>query len=124
MESFSGFDWSPGGCGDLVASVSFIGILDGGSRLQHFIAPSTTRPGPWTAVRSGPLDLEIAFWPDELFADGAGEESWRGALGRVVAYVLDLRGVSGGSEVVLAHGSSGDPRAWLAGGASALRIAP
>jgi hypothetical protein len=124
LESFTDYQWMPDDDDELILSTFFMALL-GKRRLQHFITPSKPRaPGPWVAVSRGPLDLEIAFWPDEVFGPaGAGQcpEAFR----TLARYALELCEASGGSTVCLTHGCSEDPRVWLAGGRrSVYRLFP
>jgi hypothetical protein len=124
LESFSDPVWTPDDDDDLVMSTFFIGLC-GGTRLQHFLAPARPRsPGPWVAVSRGPLDLEVAFWPDEVFDPARPDEHGR-AFERIARYGLELREATGAAAVCLTHGCDGDPRPWLAGGrAGALALYP
>lgn len=116
MESFAGYQWMDSDDDDLIMSTFFIAVL-GSSRLQHFLAPSRPRePGPWVSVSRGPLDLEIAFWPDELFPPGTDEETRERTFGALVEYALWLRESSGGSTVVVTHGCDEDPRRLVSRG--------
>lgn len=112
LESFTDYQWTPADDDDLILSTFFIAIHEG-LRLQHFLSPSKPGdPGPWVAVSRGSLDLEVAFWPDEVFAPAAAAGHER-LFSRIVRYTLDLREATGGSSVCLAHGCSEDPRRWL-----------
>lgn len=119
MESFAGYQWMDSDDDDLIMSTFFIAVL-GGSRLQHFLAPSRPRaPGPWVSVSRGPMDLEIAFWPDEIFpADGSGE----GAFSLLLGYALGLREDAGGSTVVVTHGCDEDPRRLVSRGGERVHV--
>jgi hypothetical protein len=110
MESFAGYQWMDSDDDDLIMSTFFIVVL-GTSRLQHFLAPARPRaPGPWVAVGRGPLDLEIAFWPDEVFPGEQDPADGERTFASLATYALDLREASGGSTVIVTHGCEEDPR--------------
>lgn len=112
LESFSDLVWMDGDDDDLIMSTFFIALVDG-MRLQHLLAPSRPRsPGPWIALGRGPMDLEIAFWPDEVFGP-TGPHGAPACFETLVRYALELRAETGGSTVCLTHGLGVDPRSWL-----------
>jgi hypothetical protein len=116
MESFAGYQWMDSDDDDLIMSTFFIAVL-GTSRLQHFLAPARPRaPGPWVAVGRGPLDLEIAFWPEEVFAGDQGAADGERTFVSLARYALGLREASGGSTVIVTHGCEEDPRRLVARG--------
>ncbi len=122
MESFAGYQWMDSDDDDLVMSTFFIAVL-GTSRLQHFLAPARPgAPGPWVSVSRGPLDLEIAFWPDEVFA-AASPGPGQGAFAALLGYALGLREAAGGSTVVVTHGCEEDPRRLVSRGGGLAHVA-
>jgi len=123
MESFAGYQWMDSDDDDLIMSTFFIAVL-GTSRLQHFLAPSRPRaPGPWVSVSRGPLDLEIAFWPDEVFHEGSSPELEERTFAAVLGYALGLRDAAGGSTVVVTHDCDENPRRLVSQGAKRAYVA-
>jgi hypothetical protein len=127
IESFSTYDWIPDFDDDeLIFSTFFIAVHEG-LRLQHFLGPSRPqRPGPWMAAGAGSYDLEIAFWPDEVFPRSAGGGEHERSFALLVRYALELRAEAGGFTVCLTHACNTDPRLWLAygGGGPCMTIFP
>ena len=122
LESFAGYQWMDSDDDDLIMSTFFIAVL-GSARLQHFLAPSRPRsPGPWVAVSRGPLDLEIAFWPDEIFPAGTDTGERERIFAGLAGYVLGLREAAGGSTVIATHGCDEDPRRLIARGAGRAHV--
>jgi hypothetical protein len=123
MESFAGYQWMDSDDDDLIMSTFFIAVLCT-SRLQHFLAPSRPRaPGPWVSVSRGPMDLEIAFWPDEIFPEGASPGLRERTFAALLGYVLGLREAAGGSAVVVTHGCDEDPRRLVTRGGGRAYVA-
>lgn len=112
-ELFAELNWMDDQDEDLIWSTFFMAVLDD-VRLQHSLGPSRpSKPGPWMAVTSGSYDLELAFWPDEIFV--GDDEADRALYVKLLGYAQKLRALCGASGICVTHGCYDDPRRLIAG---------
>jgi hypothetical protein len=121
-ELFAEMSWMDDADEDLIWSTLFIATLDG-VRLQHSLAPSRPlKPGPWMSLGAGRYDLEIAFWPDEVFATIEDDRRAREVFESLLGYASGLASECRASTLLLSHGLDEDPRAALRQGREELMV--